>query len=276
MTLPRSAMRPTGAETGSPDVPPTETVSAPPPFAPHWMGLRGTDDIPGRRKISMRILLIEDDRDAATWLIKGLKESGHLVDHAADGEQGLALAREATHDVLIVDRMLPKLDGLSVIRSLRAENVKTPVLILSALSDVDERVRGLRAGGDDYLAKPYAFAELLARVEGLSMRSVGGVQETRLKACDLEIDLLTREVTRAGKDIPLQPREFKLLEYLMRHAGQIVTRTMLLENVWDYHFDPQTNVIDVHVSRLRSKIDKGFDEPILQTVRGAGYMIRDR
>jgi two-component system, OmpR family, response regulator len=240
------------------------------------MGLRGTDDIPGRRKISMRILLIEDDRDAATWLIKGLKESGHLVDHAADGEQGLALAREATHDVLIVDRMLPKLDGLSVIRSLRAENVKTPVLILSALSDVDERVRGLRAGGDDYLAKPYAFAELLARVEGLSMRSVGGVQETRLKACDLEIDLLTREVTRAGKDIPLQPREFKLLEYLMRHAGQIVTRTMLLENVWDYHFDPQTNVIDVHVSRLRSKIDKGFDEPILQTVRGAGYMIRDR
>jgi two-component system, OmpR family, response regulator len=224
----------------------------------------------------MRVLLIEDDRDAATWLLRGLKESGHLVDHAADGEQGLALAREGVHDVLIVDRMLPKLDGLSVIRSLRADGSSTPVLILSALSDVDERVRGLRAGGDDYLAKPYSFAELLARVEGLSRRSSNAAPETRLKACDLELDLLTRDVTRAGKDIPLQPREFKLLEYLMRHAGHIVTRTMLLENVWDYHFDPQTNVIDVHVSRLRSKIDKGFDEPILQTVRGAGYMIRDR
>jgi two-component system, OmpR family, response regulator len=219
--------------------------------------------------------VIEDDRDAATWLLKGLKESGHLVDHAADGEQGLALAREGVHDVLIVDRMLPKLDGLSVIRSLRADGQTTPVLILSALSDVDERVKGLRAGGDDYLAKPYSFSELLARVEGLSRRNSGSALETKLKACDLELDLLTRDVTRAGKDIPLQPREFKLLEYLMRHAGHIVTRTMLLENVWDYHFDPQTNVIDVHVSRLRAKIDKGFDEPILQTVRGAGYMIRD-
>jgi two-component system, OmpR family, response regulator len=230
----------------------------------------------GRDKISMRVLVIEDDRDAAMWLVKGLKEAGHLADHAADGEQGLALAREGVHDVFVVDRMLPKLDGLAVIRTLRAEAVTTPVLILSALSDVDERVRGLRAGGDDYLAKPYAFSELLARVEGLSRRNTGSVQETRLKACDLELDLLTRDVTRAGKDIPLQPREFKLLEYLMRHAGHIVTRTMLLENVWDYHFDPQTNVIDVHVSRLRSKIDKGFEEPILQTVRGAGYMIRDR
>ncbi len=224
----------------------------------------------------MRVLVIEDDRDAATWLVRGLKESGHLVDHASDGEQGLALAREAVHDVLIVDRMLPKLDGLSVIRSLRADGLPTPVLILSALSDVDERVRGLRAGGDDYLAKPYSFSELLARVEGLTRRTTGTALETRLKACDLELDLLTRDVTRAGKGIPLQPREFKLLEYLMRHAGHIVTRTMLLENVWDYHFDPQTNVIDVHVSRLRGKIDKGFDEPILQTVRGAGYMIRDR
>ncbi len=277
MTLPRSAMRPTGAETGSPDVPRTETVSVPP--------LSNSDDFQlfseltefkGRKKTAMRVLVIEDDRDAATWLIKGLKESGHLVDHAADGEQGLALAREAVHDVLIVDRMLPKLDGLSVIRSLRADGLSMPVLILSALSDVDERVRGLRAGGDDYLAKPYSFSELLARVEGLSRRTAGAAPETKLKACDLELDLLTRDVTRAGKDIPLQPREFKLLEYLMRHAGHIVTRTMLLENVWDYHFDPQTNVIDVHVSRLRSKIDKGFDEPILQTVRGAGYMIRDR
>ena len=277
MMLPRSALRPTGAETGSPDVPPTETVSAPPPFTSSDLQLfLQADDLKGRTKISMRVLVIEDDRDAASWLVKGLKESGHLADHAADGEQGLAMARDGLHDVLIVDRMLPKLDGLSVIRNLRAEGLTTPVLILSALSDVDERVRGLRAGGDDYLAKPYAFSELLARVEGMSRRNVGSVQETRLKACDLELDLLTREVTRGGKDIPLQPREFKLLEYLMRHAGHIVTRTMLLENVWDYHFDPQTNVIDVHVSRLRAKIDKGFDEPILQTVRGAGYMIRDR
>jgi two-component system, OmpR family, response regulator len=277
MTLPRSAMRPTGAETGSPDVPPTETVSAPPLFNAHEFRLDSEDVVvKGRNKISMRVLVIEDDRDAATWLVKGLKESGHLADHAADGEQGLAMASEGVHDVLIVDRMLPKLDGLSVIRSLRADGLATPVLILSALSDVDERVRGLRAGGDDYLAKPYSFSELLARVEGLSRRNSGAALETKLKACDLELDLLTRDVTRAGKDIPLQPREFKLLEYLMRHAGHIVTRTMLLENVWDYHFDPQTNVIDVHVSRLRSKIDKGFSEPILQTVRGAGYMIRDR
>jgi two-component system, OmpR family, response regulator len=276
MTLPRSAMRPTGAETGSPDVPPTTTVSAPTLFNTSSNELVSSDpEIKGRHLISMRILVIEDDRDAASWLLKGLKESGHLADHAADGELGLALAREGLHDVLIVDRMLPKLDGLSVIRSLRADGHTTPVLILSALSDVDERVKGLRAGGDDYLAKPYSFSELLARVEGLSRRNAGSSMETRLKACDLEMDLLSREVTRAGKDIPLQPREFKLLEYLMRHAGHIVTRTMLLENVWDYHFDPQTNVIDVHVSRLRAKIDKGFDEPILQTVRGAGYMIRD-
>jgi two-component system OmpR family response regulator len=208
----------------------------------------------------MRILVIEDDREAASWLMKGLAESGHVVDHAADGEEGLNLASEAVHDVLIVDRLLPKLDGLSIIRKLREDGVKTPVLILSALADVDERVKGLRAGGDDYLGKPYAFSELLARVENLGRRSV---------------DLLTRTVTRGGKPVLLQPREFKLLEYLVRNAGHIVTRTMLLENVWDYHFDPQTNVIDVHISRLRSKIDKGYDEPILQTVRGAGYMIRD-
>ncbi|HTN97480.1 MAG TPA: response regulator transcription factor [Nordella sp.] len=219
-------------------------------------------------------MVIEDDREAATWLLKGLTESGHVADHAADGEEGLALARERVHDVLIVDRMLPKLDGLSIIQTLRAEGVAAPVLILSALGDVDERVKGLRAGGDDYLAKPYAFSELLARIEGLSRRRHQGPQQTRLKAADLEMDLLTRTVTRSGRPIILQPREFKLLEYLMRNAGHVVTRTMLLENVWDYHFDPQTNVIDVHVSRLRAKIDKGFDEPILQTVRGAGYMIR--
>lgn len=222
----------------------------------------------------MRILVVEDDRDAASWLIKGLKESGHVVDHAADGEVGLDLALEGVHDVLVIDRMLPKLDGLSIVRSLRAKGLSTPVLILSALSDVDERVKGLRAGGDDYLAKPYAFAELLARVEGLGRRSSQETLETKLRACDLEMDLLTRTVTRGAQTIPLQPREFKLLEYLMRNAGHIVTRTMLLENVWDYHFDPQTNVIDVHVSRLRSKIDKGFADQILQTVRGAGYMIR--
>lgn len=223
---------------------------------------------------NMRVLVIEDDRDAASWLVKGLTESGHVADHAADGDEGLALAREGVHDVLIVDRMLPKRDGLSIIRTIRNEGIATPALILSALSDVDERVKGLRAGGDDYLAKPYAFSELLARVEGLGRRKAQETQQTKLKAGDLEMDLLTRTVTRAGQSILLQPREFKLLEYLMRNAGHIVTRTMLLENVWDYHFDPQTNVIDVHVSRLRGKIDKGFDEPMLQTVRGAGYMIR--
>jgi two-component system OmpR family response regulator len=222
----------------------------------------------------MRILVIEDDRDAASWLVKGLTESGHVADHAVDGEEGLALAREGVHDVLIVDRMLPKRDGLSIVRTIRNEGIPTPVLILSALSDVDERVKGLRAGGDDYLAKPYAFSELLARVEGLGRRKAQENQQTKLRAGDLEMDLLTRTVSRAGQSILLQPREFKLLEYLMRNAGHIVTRTMLLENVWDYHFDPQTNVIDVHVSRLRGKIDKGFEEPMLQTVRGAGYMIR--
>jgi two-component system, OmpR family, response regulator len=229
----------------------------------------------GRMKDHMRILVIEDDRDAASWLMKGLAESGHVADLAANGEDGLALALESIHDILIVDRMLPKMDGLTIIRTLRAKGITTPVLILSALSDVDERVKGLRAGGDDYLAKPYSFAELLARVEGLGRRTGQETQETKLKALDLEIDLLTRSVTRGGQNILLQPREFKLLEYLMRNAGHIVTRTMLLENVWDYHFDPQTNVIDVHVSRLRSKIEKGFASPILQTVRGAGYMIRD-
>ena len=221
----------------------------------------------------MRILVIEDDREAAGWLIKGLAEAGHVADLATDGEEGLALAREAIHDVLIVDRMLPKLDGLSIIKTVRDEGLVTPVLILSALSDVDERVKGLRAGGDDYLAKPYAFSELLARVEGLSRRKSGSALETRLKACDLEMDLLSRAVTRGGKPIPLQPREFKLLEYLVRNAGHIVTRTMLLENVWDYHFDPQTNVIDVHISRLRSKIDRDFTQTLLHTVRGSGYRL---
>ena len=224
----------------------------------------------------MRILVVEDDKDAASWLVKGLKESGHVVDHASDGEQGLGMAAEEGYDVLIIDRMLPKLDGLKLIRSLRDQDNKVPILILSALSDVDERVKGLRSGGDDYLAKPYSFAELLARVEGLGARKLLDPKDAKLHAMDLEVDLMTRTVTRGGKPIVLQPREFKLLEYLVRNAGLIVTRTMLLENVWDYHFDPQTNVIDVHVSRLRGKLDKGFATPLLQTVRGAGYMIRAR
>jgi two-component system, OmpR family, response regulator len=225
---------------------------------------------------SMRILVIEDDREAASWLVKGLREAGHVVDLATEGLQGLNLALEAVHDVCIIDRMLPLMDGLTVVKRMRAADLKTPVLILSALSDVDERVKGLRAGGDDYLAKPYAFSELLARVEGLGSRKLLDPKDAKLRAMDLEIDLMTRTVTRGGKEIVLQPREFKLLEYLVRKAGHIVTRTMLLENVWDYHFDPQTNVIDVHVSRLRGKLDKGFAEPLLQTVRGAGYMIRAR
>lgn len=229
----------------------------------------------GTEKV-MRILVVEDDKDAASWLVKGLKESNHVVDHATDGEAGLALADEGGYDVLVIDRMLPKLDGLEVIRKLRAKQNSVPILILSALSDVDERVKGLRSGGDDYLAKPYAFAELLARVEGLGARKLLDSKDAKLKVLDLELDLLSRTVSRDGKPIVLQPREFKLLEYLVRNAGHIVTRTMLLENVWDYHFDPQTNVIDVHVSRLRGKLDKGFATPLLQTVRGAGYMIRAR
>ena len=222
----------------------------------------------------MRILIVEDDKDAASWLLKGLKESNHIVDHAIDGETGLKMASEGRYDVLVVDRMLPKLDGLELIKKLRVMQNEVPILILSALSDVDERVKGLRSGGDDYLAKPYAFAELLARLEGLGARKLLDPKEAKLKVLDLELDLLTRNVARAGTAIVLQPREFKLLEYLVRNAGHIVTRTMLLENVWAYHFDPQTNVIDVHVSRLRGKLDKGFALPLLQTVRGAGYMIR--
>jgi two-component system OmpR family response regulator len=222
----------------------------------------------------MKILVVEDDREAANWLIKGLKEEGHVVDLATNGIEGLDLAGDQTHDVIVMDRMLPGMDGLSVISKLREDGVSTPVLILSALGEVDDKVMGLRAGGDDYLAKPYAFTELLARVETLGRRQSAEPHKTRLQVGDLEIDLLARTAKRAGEDILLQPREFKLLEYLMRNAGSVVTRTMLLENVWNYHFDPQTNVIDVHISRLRAKIDKEFDEPLLHTVRGAGYTIR--
>jgi two-component system OmpR family response regulator len=221
----------------------------------------------------MNILVIEDDPDTANYLIKGLRESGHAVDHAADGREGLYLAMEGCHDAMVVDRMLPGIDGLSVIRTLRASGKRTPVLILSALGEVDDRVHGLRAGGDDYLVKPFAYSELLARLEALIRRATAAVAETVLRVADLEMDLLSRTVRRAGQTLELQPREFRLLEYLMRHAGQVVTRTMLLEGVWDYHFDPQTNVIDVHISRLRGKIDKGFEPSLLRTVRGAGYCL---
>ncbi|MBY0295473.1 MAG: response regulator transcription factor [Methylobacterium sp.] len=223
----------------------------------------------------MRLLIIEDDREAAAYLSKAFREAGHVADLAADGLDGYALAREGAYDVLVVDRMLPKLDGLSLIRSLREQGVETPVLILSALGQVDDRVKGLRAGGDDYLPKPYAFSELLARIEVLSRRrGAPAAEPTTYRVGDLELDRLSHRVTRGGQEIVLQPREFRLLEYLMRHAGQVVTRTMLLEHVWDYHFDPQTNVIDVHVSRLRAKVDKGFERPMIHTVRGAGYMVR--
>jgi len=221
----------------------------------------------------MRILVIEDDAVAANYIVKGLNECGHVVDHVADGERGLEMARSSEYDVLVVDRMLPRLDGLKVIETLRAEDDHTPVLVLSALGEVDQRVEGLKAGGDDYLTKPYAFAELLARVDALARRRNPDAVQTKLAVGDLEMDLLARTVTRGGQSITLQPREFRLLEFLMKHAGQVVTRTMLLEKVWDYHFDPQTNVIDVHISRLRSKIDKDFDRPLLHTVRGAGYRL---
>ncbi len=223
----------------------------------------------------MRLLIVEDDADAADYLVKAFREVGHLAEIARDGEEGLTAALDNQYEVLIVDRMLPKRDGLSVIAALRSKGVGTPALILSALGQVDDRVMGLRAGGDDYLPKPYSFSELLARVEVLARRRVGRNEETVYRVGDLELDRLSHSVTRNGQEIVLQPREFRLLEYLMKHAGQVVTRTMLLENVWDYHFDPQTNVIDVHISRLRAKIDKGFAKALLHTVRGAGYVIRD-
>ncbi|MGZ3410089.1 MAG: response regulator transcription factor [Xanthobacteraceae bacterium] len=223
----------------------------------------------------MRVLIVEDDHTAAEYLTKAFGEVGHIADSAPDGEEGLSRALAGSYDVLIVDRMLPQRDGLSLIAALRAGSNHTPVLILSALGQVDDRVKGLRAGGDDYLAKPYAFSELLARVEVLARRHSGRGEETVLRVGDLELDRLSHRVARGTAEIPLQPREFRLLEYLLKHAGQVVTRTMLLENVWDYHFDPQTNVIDVHISRLRSKIDKGFPRPLLHTVRGAGYVVRD-
>jgi len=223
----------------------------------------------------MHILLIEDDKDAAAYLVKGLTESGHLVDHEANGKTGLGQALTGSYDVLLVDRMLPELDGLSIIAAIRAAKINTPTLVLSALGEVDDRVQGLKAGGDDYLTKPYAFSELLARVEALTRRAHPEQQNNKLQLADLEMDLLRHKVTRAGKTIALQPREFRLLEYLLRHTGQVVSRTMLLEQVWDVNFDPQTNVIDVHISRLRNKIDKDQEHPLLHTIRGAGYSLRE-
>lgn len=223
----------------------------------------------------MRILLIEDDADTAAYLKNGLDECGHTVHLADTGKDGLFMALDQPYEVLIVDRMLPGLDGLSIIRAVRAAENRTPVLILSALGEVDARVEGLRAGGDDYLIKPFAFSELLARLEALVRRTATANEPmTSLKVGDLEMNLLSRTVKRSDQTIDLQPREFRLLEFLMRYSGQVVTRTMLLEGVWDYNFDPQTNVIDVHISRLRSKIDRQFDKPLLHTVRGTGYVLR--
>ena len=223
----------------------------------------------------MRILVVEDDRDVAGFVVKGLREAGHVVEHADNGRDGLFLAASENFDAIVLDRMLPGgVDGLRLLETLRAQGNQTPVLFLSAMAQVDDRVRGLKAGGDDYMTKPFAFSELLARVEALTRRGKTEAPLTKLTASDLEMDLLSRTVRRSGQKIDLQPREFRLLEYLLRHAGQVVTRTMLLEGVWDYHFDPQTNVIDVHVSRLRQKVDKPFPSGLIHTVRNAGYMLR--
>lgn len=223
----------------------------------------------------MRLLLIEDDEEAARFVLKGLRESGHTVEHAADGREGLFRATEGQYDVIITDRMLPHLDGLTIVQLLRQQGRDTPVLVLSALGTVDDRVRGLKAGGDDYLTKPFAFAELLARVEALLRRRSGAQAVTALRVADLELDLLGRRVTRAGRVIDLTAREFNLLEFLVRRAGQVVTRTMLLEGVWDLQFDPQTNLVEVHISRLRQAIDRDFGKPLIHTVRGAGYVVRE-
>lgn len=225
----------------------------------------------------MRVLVVEDDSEVGSYIVKGLKESGHTADLAADGKQGLFLATTEPYDVMILDRMLPHVDGMTIINTLRACNILTPVLFLSAKSKVEDRVSGLRAGADDYLTKPFAFEELLARVEILAQRKSQSTQQaTTLSCADLSVDLLSREVSRAGQRIELQAREFRLLEYLLRNKGRVVTRTMLLENVWDYTFDPQTNLIDVHISRLRQKIEKNFNGALIETVRGAGYRMQDK
>jgi len=222
----------------------------------------------------MRVLVVEDDRKIASFVVNGLKQSGFAVDHCGDGEEGLILAKTTPYDAAVVDVMLPKLDGLSLVQSLRRDNVQIPVLILSAKATVDDRVKGLQAGGDDYLVKPFAFSELLARVQALIRRATKAPEPTRLTVGDLTMDLLTREVRRGAQKIELQAREFSLLEFLMRHAGRVVTKTMILEHVWDYSFDPQTNVVDVLVFRLRNKIDKDFPKKLLHTIRGVGYVLK--
>ena len=223
----------------------------------------------------MRVLLVEDDTKIASFILKGLRSAGYAVDHAADGEEGLHLALTEPYDAAVIDLMLPRRNGLALISEMRTEKVNTPVLILSAKGSVDDRVKGLETGGDDYLTKPFAFSELLARVQALIRRASGAAEPTRLTVGDLSVNLLNREVLRGGKRIDLQPREFSLLEYLMRNAGRIVSKTMILEHVWDYHFDPQTNVVEARISRLRDKIDKDADHKLIHTVRGAGYVLKD-
>jgi two-component system OmpR family response regulator len=223
---------------------------------------------------TMRVLVVEDDEKIASFVIKGLKQNGYAVDHAVDGEQGLDLATAIDYDLVILDLMLPKLDGLSLLRRLRQEKIRTPVLILSARANVDDRVRGLQAGGDDYVTKPFAFSELLARVQALIRRASQTVEQTQLSVADLSMNVITREVTRDGQRIELHPREYSLLEFLLRHAGRPVTKTMILEHIWDFHFDPQTNVVDVLIHRLRAKIDKNFPLKLIQTIRGVGYVVK--
>jgi two-component system OmpR family response regulator len=222
----------------------------------------------------VKILLVEDDPEASDYVVQGLQDEGHSVEVASDGRNGLFRAAGEEWDLLIVDRMLPTLDGLALVQTFRGGGIPTPVLFLTTLGGIDDRVTGLDAGGDDYLVKPFAFAELVARIQALGRRARQTTAETRLKVADLEIDLLARTTRRGGQQVDLQPREFRLLEYLMRHAGQVVTRTMLLENVWDFHFDPHTNVVETHISRLRGKVDKGFAPELIHTIRRAGYCLR--
>jgi two-component system OmpR family response regulator len=224
----------------------------------------------------MRILLVEDDDKIASFIVKGFKAEGFAVDHAADGEDGLHLALTEPHDAAIIDLMLPKLDGLSLIEKMRREKIRTPVIILSARGSVDDRVKGLHTGGDDYLTKPFAFSELLARVQALIRRSLDVSEPTKLMVGDVSINIVTREVVRAGQSIELQPLEFSLLEYLMRNAGRVVSKTMIMEHVWDYYFDPQTNVVESRIYKLREKIDKGFSNKLIHTVRGVGYVLKEK
>ena len=226
--------------------------------------------------MSRRILLVEDDSDTADFILKGLRQDGFTVEHVADGRDGLFMGSSSDFDVMIMDRMLPGMDGLSIVKGLRAAGIETPILILSALSHLDDRVKGLRAGGDDYLTKPFGYSELLARLEVLLRRRTGKDVQTEIICGDLKIDLLSRRVSRGGKPLELLPREYKLLEYLMRHKDRVVTRTMLLEQVWDYRFDPHTSVVDTHISRLRKKLEEGYDRPLLHTLRGSGYRLSEQ